>query len=91
MDLFRVDTNADPPKSVTLAFVGHLNRCHLPEVNQAITHALTQYPRVIIDLRALHLLDRDSVFFLRACRDRGIPLVNTPPYILRWLNQCHIN
>lgn len=91
MDLFRVDVSADPPKSVTLAFVGHLNRCHLPEVNQALTRASAQSPRVIIDLRELRLLDRDSVLFLRACRDRGIPFVNTPPFILRWLNQCHTN
>ncbi|MBI2684722.1 MAG: hypothetical protein HYX27_00285 [Acidobacteria bacterium] len=88
MELFRVDTTADTPESVTLAFVGHMTREHLAEVDKAVTEAAGKSSRVIIDLRSLCLLDRESAYFLCGCSERGVQIVNGPAYVQRWVGQC---
>jgi hypothetical protein len=40
---------------------------------------------LVLDLKDLVLVDRDSIRFLRACERNGIALRNCPPYIRAWI------
>jgi anti-anti-sigma regulatory factor len=40
---------------------------------------------LVLDLKDLVLVDRDTVRFLRACEGNGITLRNCPPYIRAWI------
>ena len=40
---------------------------------------------LILDLKDVVLVDRDSVRFLRACKEAGIVLRHCPPYITEWV------
>jgi hypothetical protein len=40
---------------------------------------------VILELKDLVLVDRDSVGFLRGCAEKGIKLRNCPQYIRIWM------
>jgi hypothetical protein len=40
---------------------------------------------LVLDLKDLVLVDRDTVRFLRACEGDGIALQNCPPYIRAWM------
>jgi len=40
---------------------------------------------LVLDLKDLVLVDRETVWFLRACEGDGIALRNCPPYIRAWM------
>jgi len=42
---------------------------------------------LVLDLKDLVLVDRDTVRFLRACEGNGITLRNCPPYIRAWITR----
>ena len=40
---------------------------------------------IVLDLKDLVLVDRETVSFLRRCESQGIVLRNCPPYIRGWM------
>ena len=42
---------------------------------------------MILDLAEVHLVDLQSVRFLRDCQDQRIELRNCPPYVLEWIRR----
>jgi anti-anti-sigma regulatory factor len=42
---------------------------------------------LVLDLKDLVLVDRETVSFLRACEGDGIALRNCPPYIRVWIDR----
>ena len=40
---------------------------------------------IVLDLKDLVLVDRETVGFLRRCESQGIVLRNCPPYIRGWM------
>jgi hypothetical protein len=51
----------------------------------AVLAAETTARTLVLDLKDLVLVDRDTVRFLRACEGNGIALRNCPPYIRAWI------
>ena len=47
----------------------------------------TDYRNIVLDLRDLRLVDRDSVKFLRSCERDGMKLENCPAYVREWMNR----
>ena len=52
--------------------------------------------RIVLDLKEVKLVDRDTVRFLARCEANGTQLENCPPYIREWIvregpegNPCH--
>ena len=41
--------------------------------------------RIVLDLKEVKLVDRDSVRFLACCEANGIRLENCPAYIREWI------
>jgi anti-anti-sigma regulatory factor len=42
---------------------------------------------LVLDLKNVVLVDRETVGFLRACEGDGIALRNCPPYIRAWIDR----
>ena len=51
----------------------------------AVLAAETTGRALVLDLKDLVLVDRDTIRFLRACEGNGIALRNCPPYIRAWI------
>jgi len=43
--------------------------------------------RIVLDLRGIDLVDRDTVKFLARCAADGIQLEHCPAYIREWINR----
>lgn len=43
--------------------------------------------RIVVDLKDLTLVDRDTVLFLERCEAGGITLRNSPAYIRVWIDR----
>jgi anti-anti-sigma regulatory factor len=69
---------------VVLRISGRLDAEDLPELKELI-EAEGSDRRVVLDLRELTLVDRETVKFLEQCEASGIELKNCPPYICEWI------
>ena len=66
------------------AISGRIDQEHVPEVRSALI-AERDIGNVMLDLRELRLVDRETVKFLDACEVSGIRLANCPSYIREWI------
>jgi len=69
---------------VVLTVSGRLVADNLSELS-ALLAAEPAGRAVVVDLKDVVIVDRDSVQFLRTCEDDGIALRNCPPYIRAWI------
>ena len=69
---------------VVLTLSGRLEADNVSELS-ALLAAEPKGRAVVLDLKDVVLVDRDTVRFLRACERGGIALRNCPPYIREWI------
>ena len=69
---------------VVLTLSGRLDADNVSELSVALA-AEPAGRAVVLDLKDVVLVDRDTVRFLRACERDGIALRNCPPYIRAWI------
>jgi anti-anti-sigma regulatory factor len=62
-------------------------RIHAEQVDMLKELAEREEGRVVIDLREVCLVDRDSVRLLAAIQEKGIELRNPPAYIREWVSR----
>lgn len=86
--MLRVETVEESASHVKLAFIGHMTRQHLEEMDGVLNDAVTKAPKVFLDLRSLCLLDREAACFLKRWEARGVEIVNSPPFVARWVSRC---
>ena len=75
-------TNGD----VVLTLSGRLDTDSLSELSAALA-AEPAGRTIVLDLRDVVLVDRDTVRFLRARERNGTVLRNSPPYIRAWMER----
>jgi anti-anti-sigma regulatory factor len=75
-------TNGD----VVLTLIGRLDMDSLRELS-AVLAAEPAGRTIVLDLKDVVLVDRDTVRFLRARERDGTVLRNSPPYILAWMER----
>ena len=71
---------------VVLTLSGRLDADSLSELSTAL-NAEPPGRAVVLDLKDVVLVDRDTVLFLRARERNGIALRNCPPYIRAWMER----
>ena len=71
---------------VVLTLSGRLDADSLSELSTALD-AEPSGPAVLLDLKDVVLVDRNTVQFLRARERDGITLRNCPPYIRAWMER----
>jgi len=69
--------------SITLAVSGHVGVDTLTEIERLI--GTDTEKEVVLDLSEVTLLDRDAAAFLFEEHNRGVKLVNCPPYLKDWI------
>ena len=69
---------------VVLTLSGRLEADSVSELS-ALLAAEPVGRRVVLDLKDVVLVDRDSVRFLRARERNGVAFRNCPPYIREWI------
>jgi len=69
---------------VVLTLSGRLDADSLSELSTAMD-AEPSGRAVLLDLKDVVLVDRDTVRFLRARERNGIKLRNCPPYVREWI------
>jgi ABC-type transporter Mla MlaB component len=71
-------------KSTVLQLSGRLERDHLKELRRTL-RAQAPDENLVLDLRAVTLVDQHAVTFLARCRAGGTVLQNCPGYIREWI------
>jgi hypothetical protein len=69
---------------VVLKISGRLDGEGLSELKVLIESEIANR-HIVLDLRELTLVDRETVRFLEHCDSNGIELENCPPYICEWI------
>ena len=69
-------------KFVVLALSGRIDGEALPELRRLIE---AEDHHLVLDLKELKLVDRDTVRFLAGCEAEGTKLKNCPQYIREWI------
>ena len=69
---------------MTLRLVGRIESEYLAELEAQLRQ---HWPRVVLDLDQVTLVDIDVVRFLIAREAEGVELRNRPPYIREWMDR----
>jgi anti-anti-sigma regulatory factor len=80
--MLRIEREANG--KVVFRISGRLDGEDLPELKTLIASEAANR-RIVLDLRELTLVDRETVRFLEHCDSNGIELQNCPPYIGEWM------
>ncbi len=73
-------------KDVILKLSGRLDESNLGEL-QSLLGTETKDRPIILDLKDLTLVDRETVKFLERCEADSIKLANCPAYIREWITR----
>ena len=82
--MLKIQRNADGDVVLTLS--GRLVVDNASELS-ALLAAEPAGRALVLDLKDLVLVDRETVSFLRACEGDGVTLRNCPPYIRAWIDR----
>jgi hypothetical protein len=69
-----------------LTLCGHIEWEMLSEL-QKILEQEAEGQKVVLDLKAVKLVDREVIEFLAQCETNGLRLDNCPPYVREWINR----
>ena len=67
-----------------LRLIGRISASCVEEIRERVENRACI---MILDLAEVHLVDLQSVRFLRDCQDQNIELRDCPPYILEWIRR----
>jgi hypothetical protein len=65
-----------------LTLIGRIQSNHIALVQSAMNDACE---RTVLDLSQVTLVDLGVIRFLVSCEDRGVELVECPPYVREWI------
>ena len=71
---------------IVMRISGRLDGQNLAELKQLLQSEEGGRP-IVLDLRALTLVDQEAVRFLGQCDSNGIELPNCAPYIREWMER----
>jgi hypothetical protein len=71
---------------VVFRLSGQIEEEHLAEL-EALINAETRGSRIVLDLKNLIMVGRDTVAFLERCEAGGITLVNCAAYVREWITR----
>ena len=73
-------------RQVVFTISGRMNAENVAELKQMFKSEAEGRP-IVLDLKDLTLVDRDTVRFLKCCEADKITLKNCPAYILHWITK----
>ena len=72
--------------NVRITLSGRIEREHLAELQRLIDED-APHQRVTLDLKDVHLVDREAVGFLARCEGMGVRLENCSTYVREWISR----
>jgi anti-anti-sigma regulatory factor len=66
---------------------GRFTAEYVREIERALPDNAGQRGNVALDLRSVTFVDRAAMEFLCRAKSKKIRIENTPPYVLRWIEQ----
>jgi hypothetical protein len=73
-------------REVIFTLSGRMEAENLAEL-EALFGSEVKGRRIVLNLKDLTLVDRDTVSFLERCESDSIRLMNCPPYIREWITR----
>lgn len=80
----RIERVESAQDALVLLVSGRIETQHVSTIKELIGH---EERPVSLDLKEVTLVDRDVVPFLVACEQKGIELVNCPPFLRDWIGK----
>ncbi len=81
--MLRIETETDGPRMI-LRLIGRISASCVAEIRDRVENRKCA---MVLDLTEVHLVDLESVRFLRDCQDQKIELRNCPSYVLEWIRR----
>jgi len=85
--VLKITATKDNDESSRVRLCGQLTSEYVTELEQALTEAGKDTPKIALDLSNVTFVDRDAMVFLCGVRSRNIPIDNIPSYVMRWIEQ----
>ncbi len=76
---------------VVFALSGRIAMERVGELQSLFASEVGDRRRLVLDLEAVDLVDRDAVRFLAKCAAEGIKLERCPAYIREWIGREELN
>ena len=83
--MFRIQRSTDG-KLVVFALSGRIKADGVDEL-QKFFESEAGNPTLVLDLKEVTLVDRDTIGFLVDCESKGIKLAHCPAYIRKWIEK----
>jgi anti-anti-sigma regulatory factor len=71
---------------IIFTLIGRMKAERVAEL-KALLKSETGTQQIVLDLKDLTLVDRDSVRFLESCEADGIKIKNCPAYVREWMER----
>ena len=71
---------------IIFPLIGRMKAERVAEL-KALLKSETGTQQIVLDLKDLTLVDRDSVRFLESCEADGIKIKNCPAYVREWMER----
>jgi hypothetical protein len=84
---FKIQRSYDR-ESFVVSLSGRLELKYIPELQKLMD---SEAGNIILDLRELKLVDRESIEFLTRSEAKGIVIKNCPEHIREWISKTKLN
>lgn len=82
--MLRIERSADGD-DVCFTVTGHLEAPHVAELQRLINEEAAAHRPIVLDLKEVKLVDRESLSFLVRCEASGVRLDKCPAYVREWI------
>lgn len=82
--MLRIERSAQG-EDVCFAITGRVEAVHVAELQRLIEEEMAARRPIVLDLKEVKLVDRESVSFFVRCEASGVRLDNCPAYVREWI------
>jgi anti-anti-sigma regulatory factor len=83
--MFRIQRSANG-RLIVFTLSGRIKAARVDELQRLLESEANDH-RLVLDLKEVKLVDRETVGFLASCEAKGVKLTNCPAYIREWIEQ----
>lgn len=85
--MLRIDVSTGQNQEAIINLSGDFTGEYIPCVEAAIAGASAETLPILLNLRHVTLVDRESMSFLRTLRETKVAMEHCPAYLERWIDQ----
>lgn len=85
--VLRIDVSTENSQEAIISLSGNFTGEYIRCVEAAIADVPQKNQSILLNLKHVGVVDRESMSFLRSLGDRDIRLTQCPAYVLRWMDQ----